>query len=265
MSLQATIRRKYNSLFLINFKLRQIAEEIIQSKPKMITLKDGVACFVFAKVYKTHGRTIRLAREGYAEDADMLIRSLFDAYLIQAACTKDETDETVLKFMRFDDEIRTKMFKTVTSTPSYEEWFKDRQEHPKPNDETIEDIESRAKEWQREYGKDFWQRWHSGKTTGELAKMLEVDRYFITAYSLQSQLIHSLPRVMNFYTKEEDGNLVMDIEPKDRGIDLSLTSAFNMLFFVVNRFGEHYKLNLGGKLKVLGEEWGQAIKNLNIS
>lgn len=69
--------KKYKKLFQINYQLRDLVMTMIEAKPKVITPRDCVACFTLSKIYKTHGVAVNLAKHGYAEDADMLIRTLF--------------------------------------------------------------------------------------------------------------------------------------------------------------------------------------------
>lgn len=262
MSLQSHIRRKFSTLFVTNYQLRQLVEKMLAAQPEVNTLKDGIACFIMAKSFKTHGVAVNLAKNGYSEDADMLIRTLFDGLLIIAACLKDETEETALKFMRFDDTIRAKMYKTLKDKPTYKELFEERLNNPKPENEPVEAFEARAQKWRQEYGSDYWQRWHSGNSTGQLAEQVEMAPYFQTAYSLQSQLTHSLPRSMNFYLKQQGKNIVMDTEPKERSVDMSLASAFNMLIVVADKFNDHFHLGNDDELKRLTGEWAAAVEEV---
>lgn len=262
MSLKTTIRKNFNSLFVINYDLRHLIEKMIAINPGLNTIKDGVAYFILAKSFKTHGVAINLAKNGYSEDADILIRTLFDALLIISACLEDETEGTVLKFMRFDDTVRTKMYKSLKDQPAYKELFEERLKNPKPENEPIELIEKRTMEWRNEYGSEFWQKWHSGSTTGELADKVGMLQYFKTAYSLQSQFTHSLPRTMNFYLIEKKGKIVMDVYPKKRNVDMSLASAFSMLIVIADKFNNQFKLGLGDELKKLTNDWVVAVDKL---
>lgn len=253
------IRRKFNILFVPNYDLRHLVEKMIALKHLVNTPKDGVACFILAKTFKTHGVAVHLSKNGFSEDADMLIRTLFDALLIITACLQDETEETALKYMRFDDTIRAKMFTSLKNQPKYKELFEERLKNPKPENESINEIEARAENWRQEYGGDYWQRWHSGNTTGQLAEQVEMAPYFRTAYSLQSQLTHSLPRAMNFYLAQQDGEIVIDIEPKERGVDMSLAAAFNMLVVVADKFNDHFHLGFDEEIKKLTNDWVVAV------
>lgn len=259
MSIKTNIRRKHNELFLANYKLRQLAEEVMALQPEVNSPKDGVAYYTLAKVYKTHGVVLNLAKNGLSEDAEMLARTMFDTTLIALATLQDQTEETAQQYLNFDYVTRIKMFKAVSQTDLYREWFKERLENPKPGDETFEQIEARAAAWMEEFERGG-QRWHAGKTTGELAASVGLERYYRTAYGLQSQLIHSLPRAMNRYIGNVNDKIVFDIEPKNTYVDISLVSGFNMLFEVASAFSEHFKLGKETEFSALISIYKEAVK-----
>lgn len=242
MSLKIQIQQKNKSLINLNKQLRKLALSLIESNAKIKTEKDLIAGYTLAKSFKTHGVALRLAIAGYPEDSDMLIRTMFDVALICSAVIRDETDATAIKYLRFDDSTRTKMFNRLVTTDTYKAYFEARKINPKPGDESIEDIEKRAEQWKVEYGKDFRDRWHTGYTTGSLAESLNLKKYFQTAYELQSQLTHSLPRVADQYLKIEKDEIVINVDTKESGVEVSLTSAFIMLMIVVEQFNDHHKI-----------------------
>ncbi len=251
MNLKSRIYQTNKEMFSLSIDLRDLAKMFIDKKVSINSPKETIACYMLAKAYKTHGVILRLAKSGYSEDADMLARTLFDSALIMSACVNDKTDETVMKYIKFDDSMRTRMFNKLKDNDKFKEYFLEREKNPKKDDDKIEEIEQRTQEWITKYGKDFRRKWHSGQTTGELAESVKLKSYFDTAYDLQSQLVHSLPRVINQYLNEVDDQIRMDVEPKLKGVDLSLVSSFNMLFSIVESFNNLYSLVSDEKFKVL--------------
>lgn len=258
---KSNIKKLYYPLILVNHKLRLIAKEFIDQKPKIETAKDGVAAYMMSKAYKTHGVILNLARNGYAQDADMLARTLFDAHLIIASVVEDETDKTAMQYLRFDDETRADMFSQLEREGKFKEYFEQRKLSPKEGDEPIEKIQERAHNWLEEYGKDFKRQWYGDKKTSEMAKLTEVGHYHSTAYKLQSQLIHSLPRAMNFYLADVDGKLIMTPEPDERYVDIPLAASFNMFFLIVEKYAKHFKIEADAKFEPLVTEYTEAVKS----
>lgn len=263
MSLKTHIRKKNSQLFLLNENLRAIAEEIIESNPPINTLKDAIVAFIMAKSFKTHGVIISLCQNGFSEDADMLARTLFDAYLIISSVLKDESDDTANQYIRFDDEIRTKMYGTLKPRDSFKEYFEERRNNPKPSDESVEEIQSRADEWKKLYSNNFWNKWHHNKSLGELAAELDMHHYYDTAYQLQTQLSHSFPRVMDRYLTPNNSNYKMQTKPTDKFIDLTLVSSFNIFVFIVLRCDEHLDKKHRNEIEQLVVELSEATKNIN--
>lgn len=260
-SVTFSIQHKYIRLIGVNEKLRSIAESFIAKNPQINTPKDGIASFMLAKAYKTHGAILKLVKIGYSEDADILARTLFDSAVIISACIDDTTDETAWKYLNFDYSTRAEMFKHLMDRGKFKEYFDERTKNPKPGDESVEEICSKAEKFKKEYGGDFKQKWHSGNTVGEMAELVNLKDYFETAYKLHTHLTHSLPRCVNRYLIDDGKNIVFDVCPKnDREIGLSLASSFDMFFRIVEKFNKHYKIIDWSELKPLVDEYGQSVK-----
>lgn len=259
MSVKSKIKSLHYPLILANHKLRKLAQNLIDQNPYIDTPKDGVAAYMMSKAYKTHGVILHLARNGFAQDADMLARTLFDSYIVIANVVNDESNDTALQYMRFDDETRSEMFSQLQRDGKFKKYFEKRKENPKEGDEQIEAIQQRAEDWLEEYGKDFKRQWYGNKKTGQMAELAEVSHYHKTAYKLQSQLIHSLPRAMNFYLAEIDENIVMTPDPDERYVDIPLVAAFNMLFLITEKFAQQFEIETDEELKRLVEEYKAAV------
>lgn len=253
-------RKKYNKLFLVNFKLRKIAKRLIDTQPLIETPKAGVAAHMMAKSYKTHGVILHLCKNGYGEDAQMLSRTLFDSYLIVATVLDDKSDETAFQYLNYDDMDRLKMFQHIKEKPIYKEELKKRKLNPNPNQESIEDIEKRTIDWREKYGKQFRQKWSADKNMGELAKKVNLKSYYDTAFKLQSQLIHSLPRTGDFYLRDDGQRLWMNINPNPNNVDLALVSSFNMFIGTTLAFDEHFELGSETEIKSLIPEYKNAVQ-----
>ena len=258
--LRDRIQNKFSKLFKVNNDLRKIAKSMIDLNPQVNSPKDGVACYMLAKAYKTHGVIMKLARLGYSEDADMLARTLFDVAIIISACIDDKNDDTVSKYLKFDDSTRSQMYRQLINEGKFQEYFEERASNPKAGDEPISEIYERAEKGIAEYGGDFRRKWHSGKTSSQMAESVKLKQYFDTAYNLQSQLVHSLPRCMNRYFIDDGKNIFIDIKPKENEINLTLISTFNIFFVIIQKFNDHYKYIPDNTFKPLVDDFVTAAK-----
>lgn len=252
-------RKKFNSLFVVNDKLKKLAKEMVDLQPLIDNPKSGVVAHMMAKGFKTYGVILNLCKNGYGEDAQMLARTLFDAYLIAATVMEDKTDKTAIQYLNFDDFTRLKMFNYVKDKDIYKKKFEQRKNNPKPKQESIKEVEERTIKWLEEYGKDFKYRWHVGKTTGELAKAVNMESYFQTAYNLQSQLVHSLARTGDFYLVDDGNRLWMKTEPGEVAVDLALVSSFNIFLGLALAFDEQFNLGHEEEIKKLIPEYSEAV------
>lgn len=260
MSLKDEIYNKNKKLILVCLKLQRFGKKLVETHLDINTMKDGVACFVLAKTLKTYTVIIKLIKEGYGEDAEMLSRTLFDAAVIISACLKDKTNQTVQKYLSFDYPTRNKMFNQLQKNEKYKKYFQERQKSPKPNDELVEDISQRSSEFIDQYGSDFRQKWHSGMTTSQIADSVNLIHYYQTAWQLQSQLVHCNPRCQNRYLKIRNRKIIMSIVPSTESTDISLVSSFNMMFVVCNEFRKHFKISADKELEALVNEYAESVK-----
>lgn len=257
------IRRKHNSLFVVCYELKNLMLDLATAAPDAVTPKDGVSYYLFTKVYRTFGNVINLVKDASTEDAEMLVRTTFDAYVTYANILKDETDETVMKYLEYDDVTRARMYKLVKDQKNFSTYFQQRLENPKEDDESIEEIESRAEEWKEKYKATDLNQWHSPLKSGEMARLVEMDRFHKTGYVMESHLIHSLPRVMNRYLSSNGERIIMDLRSKGHEPEMALIAGFNMSFAMSERFNSHFKLGFDIKLAELANKFEQVVKKEN--
>jgi len=262
MCLKYQINQEYKPLIDISIKLNYFAKTMVKTSPKIFNAKDGVACYMMAKAFKTHGIIIKLAREGFSEDAEMLSRTLFDVALIITTCLKDKSDDTVLKYLSFDYPTRNKMFKQLQKNKKFEKYFEKRRKKPKPRDESPEEIDQKAEQFIDKYGGSFRQQWYGNLTTGGIAKSVNLSQYFDTAWQLQSQLIHSNPRCMNRYLHTKDDQIKMFTDPSKNEVALPLVSSFNMMFVTCEEFRKYFNLPSREKMENLVNELAKSVKKL---
>ena len=250
MSLSSQIRHDHNDLFVLCYELKKLMAEMMMAAPTVVTPKDGVAYYLMTKVYRTFGNVIRLTKDGSTEDAEMLARTTFEAYVTFANILMDETEDTAMKYLEYDDVTRARMYKIMKDRKNFSTYFAERLEHPEEGDEAVEDIEARAADWKEKHKATNLNQWHSPKKAGEMAAAVDMYGFHTTAYVMESHLVHSLPRAMNRYLSLDSGYIVMDLEPKGHEAGMALITGFEMAFGTAENFNAHFKL---GHEAVFGE------------
>lgn len=255
------VRREYNELFVLCYDLKKLMQEIAALAPQPINAKDGVAYFFFTKIFRTFTTVIRLVKGLQTEEAEMLCRSMYDAYVQMAYILLDETEDTAMRYMEFDDVTRARMYKKVKDKEQFAEYFKKRLENPKPGDEPVAEVEKRAQEWKSKYKSknDLW--WFAPKKLEDLAIAVNMQQFHTTGYDLESQLIHSLPRGMNRYISIKESKIYMDLEHTGAEADMALVASFNMACSAAGKFNEHFNLGKNDELQILVDRLETFVKN----
>lgn len=259
MKVGIEIRKRNLNLIKVNEELRRLALTLINKKPDVKTPRDGVALYMMVKAYKTQGAILLLVHRGLTEDAEMLARTLFDTYTTIGLCMKDGNEEMATQFIDFDDVQRMNLYNKVVNNQNFSEVFKERITNPKPGDRNIDEVIKNGTEKIKKYGKGFEKHWYGDKSGTNLAGLLNIDRYYKTAFDLQSHLIHSLPRAINRYIRIVDGEITTNHNPSSENAGLALVSAFNMFVLVVGEYQKHFGYNVQTQLDIMVNKYKNAV------
>ena len=123
---------------------------------------------------------------------------------------------------------------------------KERINTPKPNDATIEDIETNYKLVMQKY--NYKDSGWSDKSLFDMAKEVgRIDAYN-TIYRLQCQLDHNASRSMNEYTKQSENGITYNIGQSENWVEESLVIAFDFYYHILIAFDSHFKTGFDTKL-----------------
>lgn len=224
--------QQFNILFRFNHDLRSIADKIIDAVVNVTSNKEMFAVFCFGKAYKTHGAVLLLCQNGLGQDAAMLMRSLIDLLVTLFYILNDPTEERLQRYFAYDWVLRKKMLDYCKSRPEISSLM------PEIDANEVENQSKIAKE-KYKYDKPHW----SDKNIREMAEEIGRPDLYATVYSLQSQILHTAPRALNEYIKNEHNGYVVDVGQNDSWIEETLVASFDCYFHIVQKCDE--LLNLG--------------------
>jgi len=232
--------------------LMKLADLLLDSHALPKNEKESLLLFSVGKTHKTLNAIILLCKNGMGQDAAILSRSIFELSLISEYIITDRTDRRSKRFFSYDWIQRKNMIKYLEGTPEFDQHIT-----PLERSEII-NVEKKAKEAQLEFDyKNFTWR---DKSLYNIAKDLNKLILFSTAYQIQCTLVHSNPRAVNYYIKEEDGGMIVDSGPSNDFIEETLASSFIAYHSILELFNDHFKKDKSRELKILSRQFQQLVK-----
>jgi hypothetical protein len=214
------------------------------SKPQ-----QSVVAFLFGKSYKTHDVVLDLCREGYGEDASILLRSLFESAVNAGYLIKEDVENRSTMFLEHEEVTKYMLFKS------------NKELLLKSDTKTEGDYEEMRKNVQSlclKYGPNFYNNW-SCKRLEEMASEVGLDKPYLAMYPLYADIAHSRISSARTYISEDSSGLTIDTGPKDELISESLVSAFHYFFNIITVWNSVFELPLEEKLTKLQKEFNEYI------
>lgn len=246
------IYNKYRPWFSINYSLRKIAKDCLSVYPSAFGEKDYIMVFALAKAFKSHDAAISLCRNGFGEDAGILIRTLFELDVLVRYSLIDKSDKTAKLFIEYESMEREKMYNS-NDMPEIRDMMKLRSNYQEIIDQMKVDAKTAKGNPLRldKSGKLKAATW-SGKTYEEMAEIAKLKDTYNIAYRLFSQLSHSSPRVVSFYLNDsKNGIIEPKIYPNEEWIEECLVKAFDFLFDIVFDYNQRFSCKQEDKLNKL--------------
>jgi len=190
-------------------KIKNNSKHLIASDEEELLYK-GAMLFFFSKAYKSYQAIKTLWENGFAEDAFVLARTIFEIALQARYMTKEPRTRARL-FFEHDPVERYRYYEGLKKLG---------------DTELIQTIESRTEELSElkqqhdilkdKYpkGKGWW-----GKTIRQLAEQSgrEMERRYIAIYWMQSNFVHSGVSSAKVYIVEKDKNMLVNLYPSGAG------------------------------------------------
>jgi len=257
---ETPIEQKYKALFSYNRELRGVVDTIMDKEYPLGGDKEVFTAFCVGKAYKTHGALLLLCEQGYGQDAAILVRSLIDLLITLLYILEDSTNKRIQRYFAYDWILRKKMFDYGKTKPEILKLLEARNANPKSKDNTLKEIEEQAKLAQEKYkyGRDW-----SDKNIREMAEFVDKKDLYLTIYRLQSQLMHTAPRTMNEYIKDNGKGYTIEVGQNDRWVEDTLVVAFDCMYNIVGQYDKLLHLGYAKQLDDIAKRYLQEVDNLN--
>ena len=254
------IDNKYENLFKLSQDLRIMIEEIMDKSFKVKDDKEVLTAFFLGKAYKTHGAILLLCKNGYAQDAEMLARTIFDMHITLLYILQDKTSERLTRYMSYDWFERKQSFDYIKSKPKLLAEAKAKYKTEIDFDKSLLEIETKGKEAHKKY--DFKGSWSDKNIRDMSIEINKLDQY-LTAYKGASKYIHTTARTMNTYMKREPYGHTVIVGQNSEGVDQALVLGFDCLLGIVASYIDIVDIEYVERLKVISDSFLNELHKFN--
>ena len=248
-------------LLEFNYSLRKCIEEIIDKEYKISDDKKMFTAFCLGKAYKTQGAILFLCKNGFGQDASILLRSIVDILITLLYIKKDPTNNRMQRYFDYDWVLRKTMFDYCKTKPEIMKQLEDRGTKIDLTRDSIETIEKEAKQAQDKHNYAYG-RW-SAHTTKQMAEEVGRADLYLTVYRLQSQLAHTAPRTMNEYITQEKDGFVIEVGQNEKWITETLVATFDCIYNIVGEFDKDLQLGFADRLDIIAKAYFESVGELN--
>lgn len=254
------IEQQHKAIFSYNRELRTVADKIMGREYPLAGDKELFTGFCLGKAYKTHGSVLLLCRQGYGQDAAILVRSLIDLLITLLYILNDPSNERISRYFSYDWILCKKMFEYAKTKPHLLKALEVNDVNPLPDKLTTKEIEEHARLAQEKYhyGRDW-----SIHNMRDMAKEVGEEDLYLTMYKLQSQLIHTAPRTMNEYIKKEDEGYKIEVGQNTRWVEEALVSAFDCFYMIIGQYDKLLELGFANQLDDVAKRYSSEVAKIN--
>ncbi len=252
---------KYKKLFDFNYALRHVIGAIIDKEYRIDDDKKMFTAFCVGKAYKTQGAILLLCQQGYGQDASILLRSIVDLLITLLYILKEPTNGRMQRYFDYDWILRKKMFDYGKTKPDILQQLEERSVLQNTQDDSIEKIEEMAKKAQElhKYSNNRW----SEQSVAEMAEEVGRVDLYRTVYKLQSQLIHTAPRTMNEYVKQEGNGFIIEVGQNEKWVEETLVATFDCIYNLIGEFDKLLQLGFAKRLDEIAQDYLKVVGEIN--
>ncbi|MDP3025016.1 MAG: DUF5677 domain-containing protein [candidate division Zixibacteria bacterium] len=250
-----------NKIFELNNSLLQLAEnlqdEFSKRKIKRDTLTSDLflLCFFFTKASKTASAIVHLCQQGYAEDAYILARTVFEIVAKSLYVFKIDSIDRARAFILYDHiEKRKRLQKLANWTKEKSIINQEVEEELKKEEEACINLE---KGYQIEEKKVRW-----SENLEEVTKEVDLTHQYYTSYCLSSHYVHTAIRSSRSFVSETDKGLSFYIGPNEQLSQEVLIWLFDSFRQIVREFDNRFNLGYQEKVSAVEERFGEFMKSV---
>lgn len=170
----------------------------------------AVQFFFFCKALKTYLAIILLWREGYNEDAWILVRSLLEARM-QSKYISTDGERLARQFVDHDAVSKMDWYSKVKASD-----FTDLIEQLEKDKSSLDEVRDRYRAASDRTGGQYW--WKHGFEW--LARETDLEKDFLMVYTKCAGFAHSGPATLGIYLRGSDDAVVAHCYPSDETDDM---------------------------------------------
>lgn len=238
-------------LFALNEKLQLLANSITDKRKWVNSSKGHYVAMAFGKGYKTYSAILLLCHNGYGQDALVLARTLFELTINTLYIFSDSTDCRVGRYFAYQSVLRKKAIEYYLRDEQLTQKLIARFKE-KAKGETIESVQQRANEVQKQY-KYTNNRW-SKYGLSVMAKEVGLEHVYKTLYKVQNDLVHSTVGGIDDYLLFENQELTVKIGSDYKWIEQCLVTNLHMFSLLTGQFSLYFSLGKDAELQELSKE-----------
>jgi hypothetical protein len=235
-------------LFSLNEKLRGLIENAVNQKGLKGPEEYGVLAVFLAKGFKSHGAVQLLCRQGYGEDAALVVRSLLEL-AIQAMWIARKPNERGRRFLDYAEVSRVQAAERVVkygraNGPNTTAAISDLQAQ-------LGSLRAEADKIAKRYGYTSSKNWHTwaGVNIDKMCEDLNLSATYRLAYWNLSNLGHSNPDgIGEYFQPGTDGSWRFVLAPSQNWVVESLYLAHWSLVYLSKVADKAFALGIGKAL-----------------
>lgn len=249
---------KNERLIRLNHDLRQLVDEKILGGFEEKGEKAFFCAFAITKGSKTHEAIICLCKNYLGEDAFILGRSLAELTVITSHILKDKTSDRLERYMEYASVLQKQAYKYLMSRDDTSQNLDRTTGSSEKTRELIQKIDTEYKRVQEKHQYDYV-GWSKMKLS-EMFKEMGRPEAYDNVYRPMCAITHSNVKSASEYIKAENDSYVAIVGPSPNHITLSLISAFDFYFILVQTMNEHLRWGLDEHLSEFSNEFLQIMK-----
>ncbi len=245
---------RIKKLFALNEKLLVLADSMTEGRQYTDTRKGHYLAMAFGKGYKTYAAILLLCRHGYGQDALVLARTLFELIVNTLYIFSDSTDGRIDRYLDYQWIIRKKAISYYLQDEQKTKMLTDKFKEKGKTEDTIERIQQRAKEVQKQYGykKNTWAEFN----LSVMSRDVSLEHIYKTLYKVQNDLVHSTAGGIDDYLsfESEKNEVTVKIASDYKWVEQSLFANFHMFSLLTGQFSLYFSLGKEAELQELPKE-----------
>ncbi|MFH1900846.1 MAG: DUF5677 domain-containing protein [Candidatus Omnitrophota bacterium] len=249
----------------LNSRLLDLVDSAIENinkrnmRAQSLGLFKGIVLVLFARCRKQFKAVQILCKEGYGEDACLILRSMINA-LIDISYIKTDPMKLAKRYVEFDWIAKKKKLNILNKYPSSESVSLPSKKHGLSE----KDILKEAKQFNEDFPDGSRRSDWSGLKIEEKARKAKNNTLMLydMGYRYYSDFDHS--NIMSLSSHVDDsttkGKFIVLSEPSEKQVQMNLSESFNIFVSLFDIYCETFELDYSNKIRELFSEYEKLLQ-----